>query len=345
MQTLRLGRTNLVVGRVGFGALPIQRISFEESARILRRAVEAGVTFFDTARSYSDSEEKLGAAFPGLREKLIIASKTTGGDEEGIRKQIKISLTNLRTDYLDIYQFHNPKTVPLPGDGTGRYETMLDLKASGAIRFIGLTAHSLDRALSAVGSGLYDSVQFPFSLLSDKRELELAVKAREAGVALLGMKALGGGMIRNIPAAFAFTWRYDNLLPLWGIQRMAELEQFLALGENPPAWDDAMQQEAEAEKASLGPSYCRGCGYCLPCPAKIEIPVTARMSLLLARSPWQRWTSPEWQEKMARVDECTHCEACKSRCPYGLDPSAMVAEHWKAYKSFLKEKGLEKRVS
>ena len=340
MQTLRLGRTELHVGRVAFGALPIQRIAIEDSTRILHRAVDAGITFFDTARNYTDSEEKMGAALSGMRHKIIIATKTNGTDAAKIRQDIQTSLSNLRTDYVDIYQTHNPKTVPLPGDGTGRYETFLELKASGAIRFIGLTAHSVDNAIKAVQSGLYDTVQFPFSLLASGKDLDLPGMCRDADVGFLGMKGLGGGLIRNIPAAFAFTRRYDNVLPLWGIQTLAELEEFLALDAAPPAWDHSMEEAVQAETAALGKSFCRACAYCLPCPAKIEIPTVARLMPLLGRSPWQRFATPEWQEKIAKTKDCTLCGACKTRCPYELDTPALVAENAAGYRRFMQEKGV-----
>jgi predicted aldo/keto reductase-like oxidoreductase len=341
MHMLRLGRTELIVSRVAFGALPIQRISSEETTRILRKAVEGGVTFFDTARSYSNSEEKLGMAFAGgLRQKLIIATKTHAGDAEGIRKDIRTSLANLRSDYVDLYQFHNPKTVPLPGDGTNRYETFLELKKSGAVRFIGITNHSLSNAMQAVESGLYDTLQFPFSLLADDKEVHLVQRSRKADMGFLGMKGLGGGLIRNIPATFAFTRRFDNVLPLWGIQRMEELEEFLALDASPPVWDKRMADAVAAEKNALGQAFCRGCGYCLPCPAHIEISVVARMGMLLNRSPWERFATPEWQTKIAGVNQCMRCNACKSRCPYELDTPTLVADNASAYRRFMKEKGV-----
>jgi aryl-alcohol dehydrogenase-like predicted oxidoreductase/ferredoxin len=341
MQTLRLGRTELVVGKVAVGALPIQRVPQDEAVRILHRAVAGGVTFFDTARSYSNSEEKLGAAFAGgMRKKLVIASKTQAGSPEGIRRDIATSLAALRTDYIDIYQFHNPKTVPLPDDGTGRYETFLDLKKAGAVRFISLTNHSLEKARQAVASGLYDTVQFPFSMLSTDQETQLAHQARDADVGFLGMKGLGGGLIRNVAATFAYTRRFDNVLPLWGIQRMEELEEFLALDAAPPVWDSRMEHAVTEEKNALGPSFCRGCGYCLPCPAGIEIPTVARLTLLLGRSPWQRFVTPEWREKIAATAQCTHCNACKSRCPYHLDTPALVADNAQQYALFLQKNSL-----
>ena len=163
MQTVRLGRTNLVVSKNGFGALPIQRISMEEAAALLRRAYEGGINYFDTAYGYSDSEEKLGYALHEVREHIILSTKTPATTVEGFWQQLRTSLQRLQTDYIDIYQFHNPAFCPKPGDGTGLYEAMLEAKAQGLIRHIGITNHRLSVAEEAVRSGLYETLQFPFS--------------------------------------------------------------------------------------------------------------------------------------------------------------------------------------
>ncbi len=338
MDTIRLGRTNLQATRLGFGALPIQRLSVEEAGRILRRAYEAGVNFYDTARIYSDSEEKMAAALAPVRKNIIIASKAMTETGEKVASSLEKSLRALQTDYLDLFQIHNPKTVPLPGDGTGRYEAMLAAKEAGKTRFLGLTTHSLDNALKAVDCGLYDTVQFPFSILSTGRDLELPGRCKDADIGLIAMKALSGGLVRDIPAAFSFMRRYDNVVPIWGIQKLEELEEFLALEAAPPAWNEAMERSAETERAALGKEFCRGCGYCLPCPADIPIPMAARMTLMLARSVWQRNVTDEWQEKMARIEQCTNCRACAKRCPYELDTPALLRKQYEGYKAFIAEK-------
>ncbi len=172
MRTIRLGSTGHAVSGVSFGALPIQRVSLEEAVRILRRAYEEGINLFDTARGYTDSEEKIGAALSGVRDKIIIASKSPSKTGEGVTVDIDKSLAMLKTDYNDVLQIHNPKTVPLPDDGTGRYEAMLKAKETGKIRHIALTNHRLDLAEQAAESGLYEVIQYPFSILSTQQEID-----------------------------------------------------------------------------------------------------------------------------------------------------------------------------
>ena len=176
METVRLGKTGIVTNKNGFGALPVQRVSDEEAVRLLRKAYEGGMTYFDTARYYTDSEHKLGLAFEGMREKIFIATKTGATTPEDFWKELGISLANLRTDYIDVYQFHNPAFCPKPGDGSGLYECMLEAKAQGKIRHIGITNHRLKVAEEAIASGLYETLQFPFCYLAteeDKRLVDL----------------------------------------------------------------------------------------------------------------------------------------------------------------------------
>lgn len=338
MRTIRLGRTNIAATGVSFGALPIQRISLEDAGRILRRAYDAGVTFFDTARAYSDSEEKIGAALAPVRKNITLAGKTMGKTGEAVTRDLEKSLEQLRTDCIDLLQIHNPATVPVPDDGTGRYEAMLKAKEQGKIRFIGLTNHSLERAVTAMESGLYDTIQYPFSLLAADSEIALVERCKALDIGYIAMKSLAGGLIRNIPAAYAFLRRHDNVVPIWGVQRMEELEEFLALEANPPAWDGAIEAAVEEEKKTLSGNFCRGCGYCQPCPVEIPIQMLARMRLFLLRSPWQSEATPEAQARMARAENCTNCGACASRCPYGLDTPALVKENYAFYKQFVAEK-------
>lgn len=340
MLTVRLGKTGFEVNQTGFGALPIQRISFEESARILNRALDAGVNFIDTARVYTDSEEKIGRALASRRGEFILATKTRPLDRAGVAESINTSLAMLRTDYVDILQVHNPKKLPVPGDGTGCYEGLLDAKNAGKARCIGLTAHSYEVAIEGARSGLYDTVQFPFSIISSGPDLDVPAICKENNVGFIAMKAVAGGLIRNIPAAFAFMRRFDNVLPIWGVQRMEELEEFIALDKNPPRWDAAMEQAAADELAALGSSFCRGCGYCLPCPAEIDIPVVARIMLFLGRAPVAGLTSPEGKAKVARAYECIECGNCIPRCPYGLNTQALVKSNADGFFKFVEEKGL-----
>ena len=336
MDRVTLGNTGITVNKNGFGALPIQRISQEEAVKLIRRAYEGGITFFDTARVYTDSECKLGAALDGIREKVFVASKTAAADAESFWRDLETTLKNLKTDYLDLYQFHNPAVCPKPGDGSGLYEAMTEAKKQGKIRHIGITNHRLMVAHEIVESGLYETLQFPFCYLATEKDMELVEKCKKAGMGFIAMKSLSGGLITNSRAAYAFAAQFDNALPIWGVQRANELEEFLSYVENPPVMTEELRQVIEKDRAELQGDFCRGCGYCMPCPAGIEINTCARMSLLIRRAPAQAQLTPEMQEKMRKIEGCLHCNKCRSKCPYGLDTPALLEKNYKDYKEILK---------
>ena len=340
MAKVRLGRTEIMAEKNAFGALPIQRISGEAAVNLLRRAYERGVNFYDTARWYTDSEEKLGEAFAGLREKIFIATKTGAATAEEFWRDLHTSLKNLRTDYIDIYQFHNPAFCPKPEDGTGLYEAMLEAKEKGMIRHIGITNHRLNIAHEAVESGLYETLQFPFSYLASEKDIELTEQCKTADMGFVAMKALSGGLITNSAAAYAFLAQYENVLPIWGIQREKELDEFLSYVEKPPVLDEELSAVIARDREELLGDFCRGCGYCMPCPVGIEINNCARMSLLIRRAPSAAQLTPEMQEKMKRIENCLHCGKCKSKCPYGLDTPNLLEKNYKDYCEILAGKAL-----
>lgn len=328
---VRLGSTEIVVNKNGFGALPIQRVSDETAVYLLKKAYEGGIRFFDTARGYSDSEHKLGLAFEGIREDLFIATKSMASTGEGMKKDLETSLSNLRTDYIDIYQFHNPSFCPKPGDGSGLYEAALEAKAAGKIRHIGITNHRLGIAKEAIESGLYETLQFPFCYLAAAKDEELVESCRKADMGFIAMKALSGGLINNSAAAYAHAAQFENVLPIWGIQREKELDEFLSYIDNPPSMTAEMKELIEKDRQELAGDFCRGCGYCMPCPAGIEINNCARMALLLRRSPSRNQLTKEAQEKMMKIKDCLHCGKCKSKCPYGLDTPALLEKNLEDY--------------
>lgn len=336
MRQITLGSTGITIPQNAFGALPIQRVPMNEAVRILRRAYEGGMTFFDTARAYSDSEEKLGAAFgdAGMREKIYIASKTMAKTPEDFWEQLDTSLHNLRTDYIDIYQFHCADRCFAPGDGTGMYECMQKAKAEGKIRHIGITAHKLGIAQEAVSSGLYETLQFPFSYLSSEKEEALVQSCTDKNMGFLAMKGLAGGLITHSRAAMAYMLQF-NALPIWGIQRMEELEEWLAFMQEEPMLDDELNAFIEAERNELVGDFCRGCGYCMPCPAGIMINQCARMSLMLRRAPSKNWLSENMQAEMKKIEGCLECGACRTKCPYGLDTPTLLKKNYEDYKKVL----------
>ena len=334
MQTVRLGKTNMTVSKNGFGALPVQRVGMDEAVRLLRKAYDGGINYFDTARFYTDSEEKIGLALSDVRESIVISTKTMRTDVEGFWRELEESLSLLKTDYIDIYQFHNPPFCPKPGDGTGLYEAMLEAKRLGKIRHIGITSHKLTIAEEAVRSGLYETLQFPFSYLASEKEEALVRLCEEMDVGFICMKALAGGLITRAEAAYAFLKDYP-VAPIWGIQRERELDEFLAYNENPPVMTDEIRAYIEKERKELKGDFCRGCGYCMPCPVGIQINNAARMSLMIRRAPVDAQLSEASQAMMKKVEDCVNCEKCKSMCPYGLDTPTLLKKNYEDYKTFL----------
>lgn len=334
MQTVRLGRTNIVVSKNGFGALPIQRISNEEAIHLLRKAYDGGINYFDTARFYTDSEEKIGLALSNVRDKIIISSKTMRTEVEGFWREIRESLSLLKTDYIDIYQFHNPPFCPKPNDGTGLYEAMLEAKRLGMIRHIGISSHKLAIAKEAILSGLYETLQFPFSYIATEKEEELVKLCEEHDVGFICMKGLAGGLITRSDAAYAFLAQYA-VAPIWGVQRERELDEFLSYNENPPKMTPEIAAYIEADRRELMGEFCRGCGYCMPCPVGIQINNCARMSLMIRRAPVDAQLSPESQAMMKKIEDCIECGQCASKCPYGLDTPNLLKRNYEDYKTFL----------
>ena len=285
MKKVTLGKTGFVVNKNGFGALPIQRISKEDAAYLLRKAFDNGITYFDTARFYTDSEEKMGYALSDIRDKVIIATKTAATNVTDFWKDLETSLGLLKTDYIDLYQFHNPGFCPKPGDESGVYDAMLEAKQKGLIRHIGLTNHRHHIAKEAIESGFYETIQYPFSYISAERDFEIVSLAKEKEMGFVCMKALSGGLINDSACAYAFLNQYDHVLPIWGIQRESELDEFISYQENAPEMTEERWAKVKKDREELSGEFCRGCGYCMPCPAGIQINDCARMSLFLRRAP------------------------------------------------------------
>lgn len=332
MTSLLLGQTDLTVTKPAFGALPVQRCDMDTAVAILRRAYEGGIRFFDTANMYTDSEEKIGAALGDVRESIVLATKSGGRDYSTVLGHIELSLRRMKTDYIDLFQFH--QAAGWKDIDEGAYDAALEAKARGWVRHIGLTSHRLDFAVEAVESGRFETMQYPFSYLSGEAEHALVRRCREKNMGFIAMKALAGGMLTNARAVHAFMGTQDGVVPIYGVQTMEELEQWLALAEEDPGLDEALQAVIDADRAQLAGQFCRSCGYCMPCPRDIEIRNCARMDMLIRRSPWRPYFTPEWQAKMARIDTCLDCGLCKSRCPYGLDTPNVLKYMLKDYREF-----------
>jgi len=334
MKKVRLGKTELLVTKPSMGCLPVQRRSVEEGAALIRAAYEAGINFFDTANAYTDSEKKLGIALHDVREQVIIATKSASRTRQGLLEHVENSLQMLQTDYIDLLQFHMIPELPDFDDPEGYYAGALEAKARGWVRHIGATTHRVAVAEAAIDCGKFETLQFPFSYISTDRDLALAGKCAQADMGFIAMKGLAGGLLTNERACHAFMKSYPNVIPIWGIQWEEELEKWLAVAAEDPDLDEELAAVIRADREQLAGEFCRGCGYCLPCPVGIEINNAARMNMLLRRSPWQQYYTPEWREKMERIEDCLECRSCAGKCPYQLDTpnilKYMLAD-WRQY--------------
>lgn len=337
IQKVRLGRTGLLVSKTAFGALPVQRVGMDGAKKLLRRAYDEGVNYFDTANAYTDSEEKLGEALHDVRHNIVISTKSGGEDKKTVQAHIEESLRRLRTDYIDLFQFHNPEELPDPQDPDGPFAAALEAKRKGYIRHIGITNHRLKVAQAAIASGSFETLQFPFSYLSAREDIDLAAACAEHDMGFIAMKGLCGGMLHNAAACYAFMHQHENVVPIWGIQYEWELDQWLELTRKGQTMTPELQSVIDADRRELTQNFCRSCGYCLPCTVGIDIPQAARMAMLLRRMPYQQFMTDEWYAKMQKVAECVHCDMCKSRCPYGLDTPNLLASMLKDYNAFYAE--------
>lgn len=342
MRQITLGRTGITIAQNGFGSLPIQRLSEEATVAILRRAFEGGIQFYDTARGYKDSEKRIGIAFGDGhvdREKLYLSTKTMAKTPEAFWKDLNKSLEMLRTDYIDVYQIHCPGELYRPGDGTGIYECMLEAKEQGKIRHIGMTAQKCETAVEAAKSGLYDIVKYPFSYISSEEELKLVEICKENNVGFIALKSLAGGLINNAKAAMAFMSQYDHVVPIWGIQRERELDDWLGYMDKTVEMTEELKEQMEREKKILAGNFCCGCGHCMPCPMKIEISTCARMFVILRRTDPKIHLNAVNLEKMKAAETCINCKRCIKQCQNSLDIPAVleysVADFRKVYKRVL----------
>ena len=334
MKNITLGKTGITVPQNAFGALPIQRVTLGTAVHLLRSAYDGGMRFFDTARAYTDSEEKVGVAFEGMRDKVYIASKTQAKTVEKFWEDLETSLKMLKTDHLDLYQLHCVPQCYKPGDGTGLYEALVEAKKQGKVLHIGITAHKIGVAEEIVASGLYETLQFPFSYLASDRDIALVERTKKPGMGYIAMKGLSGGLLTNSKACMAFMSQFEAL-PIWGVQRESELAEWLRFFEEDAQMTDELQAVIDADRKELLGDFCRGCGYCMPCTVGIQINQCARMSQMVRRAPSASWLNEYWQKEMAKIDECVDCGLCKTRCPYELDTPNLLRKNLADYRNIL----------
>jgi predicted aldo/keto reductase-like oxidoreductase len=333
MQYVKFGRSGLEISELGFGGIPIIRLNVGTAVKVLRCAYDRGITFYDTANAYSDSEEKIGRAFDGMRGKVVIATKTIQRDARNASKQLENSLRMLRTDCIDLYQLHQIaqekdwSAVTAPG---GALEAVVKARDEGKVKFIGVTSHNLSMAVKLVKTGLFSSIQFPFNFIEDAAKDELHVAAGELGMGILAMKPFAGGMIDNANIAFKFLRQYPNVIPIPGFDSENVVEEVVSLYQRPNMVTEKDLQCMENYRIELGKQFCRRCEYCQPCPQGVMI--TPAMGYKVVASRMSPAVSVEFcQLPMESVKQCTECGICMERCPYNLPIQEMLKANYDLY--------------
>ena len=330
MNKIRLGKTNLSVSALGFGGIPIQRLSDEEAIRVVQRCLDLGVTFLDTAHGYSTSEERIGAAIAGRREGLVLATKSHAVAPAAFREELEQSFQRLGVGHIDLFQFHNVSTPQqyeqILASG-GPLDLVREAQAAGRIGHLGVTSHSLRMALVLAASGHFETMMFPFCLVTTEPVAELIPLCRQHDVAFIAMKPMGGGLLEDPVLAFKYLRQFPDILPLVGVQSTAEIEQIVSLMEGPAVLTEAESLEIRRLRDELSPRFCRGCGYCQPCPQDIEIPMVLRLRSHAKRFPRERFYGPWGQAMVTQAGTCADCEECESRCPYQLPIREMMREN------------------
>lgn len=339
MRTVILGKTGLKVSRIGIGGIPITRPSEAEAIKVVQRALDLGINFIDTAIGYSDSEKRIGKAIAGRREQVIVATKGWG-DKATVLKCIEASLRHLKTDYIDLWQFHNINTIEyyqqIVGTGGGMEGARYALQ-TGKIRHIGFSSHTLKVALKVVASGHFETVQFPLNFISNEAVAadELVPLAQKNDVGFIAMKPFAGGRIRDANLAIKYLLQFENVVPDPGIEKAAEIEQIVSIV-NSGSWKltSGEQQEIEAIRARVGTRFCRQCGLCMPCPQGVHICGVMYLPIL-----WELWPSgwflswPYVTNAVKSAENCIECGECEEKCPYQLPIREMIVENIQFFES------------
>ena len=337
MRYVTLGKTDLTVSEVGFGCIPILRFSKDDSVKVLRHAFERGITFFDTANAYRDSEEKIGIAFAGMREKVVIASKTLMRGADEANAHLENSLRMLRTDHLDLYQLHQiaqeKDWLQVTGPA-GALEAVMKAKAAGKIRYVGVSSHNLQMALKLVRTGLFDTVQFPFNLIEEGAKDELIGASKQMGMGFICMKPFGGGVIDNAAVAFKYLRGHAGVIPIPGFETIGQVDQIVSFYSEANVVNDQDLEVMQNYRNELGKRFCRRCEYCQPCPQGVMI--TPAMGYPIVASRMSPAVAMEFcKNAIESVLLCNECGACIERCPYELPVPKILKANYALYQKHL----------
>ena len=326
----------MMVSRLGFGGIPIQRVSEDEAVAVVSRCLELGITFIDTANGYTNSEERIGKAISGRRDGLILATKSTSRTREEMEKHLKLSLKRLGVESIDLYQFHNVsdssalKAILAPNGPMAMVE---EVKKRGLVKHIGVTSHSMDMAKEMVKSDRFETIMFPFNFITSEAADELLPLTREHDVGFIAMKPLAGGMLDNATIALKYLFQFPDVVSIPGIEKVPEIEEIVQILEGPQAMTEAEQEEMEQMRRELDKKFCRRCNYCQPCTEGIPISMVMVTPSFMKRTPPERLFSGFIAEAMEKAAKCTKCGECEKRCPYSLPISEMIEEYTNWYQA------------
>ncbi|HSQ88942.1 aldo/keto reductase [Romboutsia sp.] len=322
-----LGKTNIKIKRVGFGGIPIQRITQEDTNQVIAELEKQGINFIDTARGYTISEEYIGNALKEKRDKFFIATKSMSRDYEGMKKDIEISLDNLKTDYIDIYQLHNIKSEEYDtifNDGKA-YKALLEAKKTGKIKHIGITSHSLDTIKKVLEDDKFATIQFPYNIIEDQAD-EVFRKAHKRGIGVIVMKPLAGGALDDATLAIKYILTKDYIdVAIPGMDSIEQVKQNIAVLDNVELTEED-NKKVEDIRNSLGKRFCRRCEYCLPCPVGVNIPVNFLLEGYYTRYNLKQWAKERYAATSGKANECINCGLCETKCPYELPIREMLKD-------------------
>ncbi len=344
MENLRLGRTGMMVTRLGFGSIPIQRLPENEAVAVIKRCLDLGINFLDTANSYGTSEERIGKAIKGRRDSLFLATKSGSRNPEEFQKHIQLSLTRLGVEYIDLFQFHGVsdfKSLDKIMEPGGVLTVAEEAKKKGQIRHIGITCHQIDVAKKAVQTDLFESLMFPLNFITSEAIDLLLPICRKHNVGFICMKPLAGGMINRADICFKYLFQFPDVVSIPGIERVSEIEEIVNILETTPTMTPADKKEMKRIKDELGPRFCHRCDYCQPSSTGIPISMIMTAKSFYKRLPPERFYSPMIIPGMEKAAKCSQCGECETRCPYHLPIREMIAEQVAWFQDLIKKREQE----
>jgi len=344
MKKIRLGRTDLMVTEIGFGGIPIQRLTADDAVAVVKRCIELGINFFDTANAYSTSEERIGEAIKGHRAEVFLATKSLSHNREELSKHLDLSLKRLGVDYIDLYQFHGVSDfesldkILEPG---GVMSVVKKAQADGKVRHIGITSHQLDVAKKAVASGRFETIMFPFNFIAMEAANELIPLCLKHDVGFICMKPMAGGMVDKAGVAIKYLLQFPDIITIPGIEKVTEIEEIINIAESSIGLTVMERLEMKNIREALGSRFCHRCDYCKPCAVGIPISTVMSIQSFYRRFPSASFFSPSFAGAMDKAAKCSDCGECETRCPYHLPIREMMTEQVEWYRDLISKHNKE----